>query len=153
MAIPTLPTKRSSPEENNDQLCKWSSHGKRASGRQPRNSLGDSNRYRFMASMGAFLTAVQCNDRFIHGNSYGRVKTIFGLWLPFTITEFEKFSFWSWRIGRITATGHRITAQGDGCCELTFTMPWWASPYLVVCALALRRIERIAAQRNQSSDH
>lgn len=102
---------------------------------------------------GPSLTAVQCNDRFIHGNSYGRVKTIFGLWLPFTITEFEKFSFWSWRIGRVTATGHRITAQGDECCELTFTMPWWASPYLVVCALALRRIERIAAQRSQSSDH
>ncbi|MBM9514164.1 SRPBCC family protein [Desulfogranum marinum] len=101
---------------------------------------------------GPSLTAVQCSDRFIHRNSYGRVKTIFGLWLPFTITEFENLSFWSWRIGRITATGHRITAQGDGCCELTFTMPWWASPYLVVCALALRRIERIAGQRSQSSD-
>ena len=99
---------------------------------------------------GPSLIAVECADRFIQGSSYGRVKTIFGLWLPFTITEFKQFSFWSWRIGRITATGHRIRAEGDGRCELIFSMPWWASPYLVVCALALRRIERIATQCSQS---
>lgn len=95
---------------------------------------------------GPSLTAVQCADRFIHGRSYGKVKTIFGLWLPFTITEFEQFSFWSWRIGRFKATGHRVVPQEEGYCELIFTMPWWASPYLLICALALRRIERIAKQ-------
>ena len=45
----------------------------------------------------------------------------------------------------IPATGHRVIPQ-DGGCLVTFTVPWWAPAYLPVCALALRRIERLATR-------
>ena len=77
--------------------------------------------------------------------SRGKVRTVLGVALPYTVTAFEPGRYWSWSVAGIQATGHRVLPQ-DGGCLVTFTVPWWAPPYLLVCALALRRIERLAAR-------
>jgi len=77
--------------------------------------------------------------------SRGKVRTILGVALPYTVTAFEPGRSWSWSVAGIPATGHRVLPQ-DGGCLVTFTVPWWAPAYLPVCALALRRIERLAAR-------
>ena len=77
--------------------------------------------------------------------SRGRVRTVLGVALPYTVTAFEPGRYWSWSVAGIPATGHRVIPQ-DGGCLVTFTVPWWAPAYLPVCALALRRIERLATR-------
>lgn len=93
---------------------------------------------------GPSVSVVECADRFINAKSSGQLQTSLGLWLPFTITGFEDMHFWSWRIGAIEATGHRVRKKGDHQCILTFSMPWWLTPYIVVCNRALRHINKIA---------
>lgn len=92
---------------------------------------------------GPSLTQVECSDRFITVGSSGRVRTVLGIWLPFTITGFKHMQYWGWRIGRFNATGHQLTLLQPERCRLTFSMPWWAAPYLVVCFIALQRIKKI----------
>ena len=77
--------------------------------------------------------------------SRGKVRTVLGVSLPYVVTAFEPGHYWSWSVASIPATGHRIIPR-DGGCVVTFTVPWWAPAYLPVCALALRRIERLAAR-------
>lgn len=50
---------------------------------------------------------------------------------------------WSWRVAGVSATGHRVEDLGDGRCRVGFRVPLLAAPYALVCAEALRRIERI----------
>ena len=76
--------------------------------------------------------------------SRGRVGTVLGVALPYAVTGFEAGRYWSWSVAGVPATGHRVTPQAGGCL-VTFTVPWWAPAYLPVCALALRRIEQLAA--------
>lgn len=77
--------------------------------------------------------------------SRGTVRTVLGVKLPYTVTALEPGRFWAWSVAGIPATGHCVVPQ-DGGCRVTFTVPWWAPAYLPVCALALRRIERLAIQ-------
>ena len=77
--------------------------------------------------------------------SRGKVRTVLGAALPYTVTAFEAGRYWSWSMAGIPATGHRVLPR-DGGCLVTFTVPWWAPAYLPVCALALRRIERLATE-------
>jgi uncharacterized protein YndB with AHSA1/START domain len=74
--------------------------------------------------------------------SRGKVWTPFGVALPFEITEFEDRRCWAWAVAGIGATRHEIHAV-DGGTRLAFGVPWWAPVYLSVCALALRRIDRM----------
>lgn len=92
---------------------------------------------------GPAIRRVETQDRFIKSNSVGRVQTAFGLWLPFTITDFQQNNYWCWRIGSIEATGHRVIPTGAGTCTVAFSMPWWALPYTGICHIALRRIRKI----------
>ncbi len=78
--------------------------------------------------------------------SRGKVRTVLGPALPYTVTAFEAGRYWSWSVAGIPATGHRVVPCGAGCL-VTFTVPWWAPAYLPVCALALRRMERLAIGR------
>jgi len=73
------------------------------------------------------------------------VRTILRVALPYTVTRFEPGRYWQWSVAGVRATGHRVQPQKDGGCLVTFTVPWWAPAYLPVCALALRRIERLAS--------
>jgi uncharacterized protein YndB with AHSA1/START domain len=92
---------------------------------------------------GPSVARVSCAQRYIGPDSEGRVKTSLGFWVPFAITEYRDHQFWSWRIGRFAATGHRIRVEDETACVVAFDMPWWALPYLLVCRVALGRIRRL----------
>jgi uncharacterized protein YndB with AHSA1/START domain len=74
----------------------------------------------------------------------GTVRTSVGVSLPFEITELDAGRSWAWSVAGVPATRHRVTPTAGGC-VVTFEVPWWAPGYLVVCALALRRIDRMAS--------
>ncbi len=75
--------------------------------------------------------------------SRGTVRTAVGIPLPFEVTRFEDGRRWAWSVAGIAATDHLVRPVAGGC-EVTFGVPWWAPGYLPVCAIALRRIERLA---------
>lgn len=77
-------------------------------------------------------------------NVTGTVRTAVGLAAPFVITEFEPGRHWGWKVAGIPATHHRVEPVGADT-RASMAVPWWAPGYLSVCAIALRRIERIAA--------
>ena len=92
---------------------------------------------------GPTVRAVECSQRFIHAGSTGRVRTPFGIWLPFVVEVFEPERYWDWRVGGIAATGHRVEPRGSHQSVLSFSVPDWALGYGIVCRLALARIERL----------
>ena len=102
---------------------------------------------------GPSLQKVACADRTIHLGCTGRLKTPFHFWLPFTITQYTHISYWSWRVGGVEATGHRITKNRDNTSTLCFEMAWWLFPYLLVCRVALNRIAKLAADISVSDQH
>ncbi len=82
-------------------------------------------------------------NRFIRKGTEGRIKTAVGIWLPFSITEYKEGHFWSWKVGGIRTTGHRVETQEEGLCKLTFEVPVLAAPYVYICKIALDRIAGI----------
>lgn len=83
------------------------------------------------------------NGRFEAGMT-GAVTTVLGVRLPFAITAYEDGIRWSWRVAGVTATDHSVRPVGPRRCRVGFGVPWPAAPYLVVCLVALRRLDRIA---------
>jgi uncharacterized protein YndB with AHSA1/START domain len=79
----------------------------------------------------------------IHEGSTGKVQPSVGPALPFTVTELVPGRSWSWRVAGIPGTTHAVEPVGAGT-RVTFGVPLWAPAYLAVCALALRRLERLA---------
>ena len=78
----------------------------------------------------------------IEEGATGRVRTVFGPWLPFTVTRVSEWG-WAWRIGPVQATGHRVV-PAEGACRVGFDVPLYGIPYLPVCWVALRRLEKLA---------
>ena len=76
---------------------------------------------------GPSVVDVKCSDRFILYGSKGSVKTVMGLSLDFTITSLKKEREWTWSVGGINATEHRIIpidddpAQINICNDNTFS--------------------------------
>lgn len=98
---------------------------------------------------GPSVFQVKCQQRRIQGGTHGRIKTLFGFWLPFEITSYEEGRYWSWRVGGVKATGHWVKEIGENKCRLFFDMPLWSAFYGVVCYYALRRIEKICTEINR----
>jgi len=96
---------------------------------------------------GASVLEVDCNDRYIKMGSAGRVRTLFSFWLPFTITTFRHMDFWSWRIGPLDATGHKIITTNENSCKLCFDMAWWFAAYMPICWFALFKIDKIVSKK------
>ena len=96
---------------------------------------------------GPSVRAVRCRDRFIQSGSKGSVRSFFGVWLPFEITDFVPEKKWSWRVMHIEATGHRVETLTPDKCRLVFEVPHIAAPYLLVCKIAALRIRRICENR------
>ena len=92
---------------------------------------------------GPTVKRVQFAERFIRKGSTGRVLTTFGIWLPFVVYEYEHAYFWRWKVANIKATGHRIQANETGGCYLWFDVPMITAPYILVCQMALGRIENL----------
>lgn len=98
---------------------------------------------------GPSVLDVKCSDRFILYGSKGSVKTVMGFSLAFTITSLKKEREWTWSVGGIDATGHRIIPINDDCCTLFFDMPIWAIPYSIICLVALNRIKKLVFLKRQ----
>jgi uncharacterized protein YndB with AHSA1/START domain len=96
---------------------------------------------------GPSITAVSCPDVTLRTGTRGRVRTVLGIWLPFTVTEVDPGRRWGWRIGPVAATGHRVEEVGDGRTRVVFEVPGWAAPYTLVCRRALERIAVVAGTR------
>ena len=99
---------------------------------------------------GPSVRGVQCDNRFIHLGSKGRVQTAVGIWLPFQISSYEHLRFWGWHVLGIEATGHHIHEISKDQTRLTFSMPWWSAPYVIICMLALHRIKKLVMQGDGS---
>ena len=91
---------------------------------------------------GPTVKQVRLSERFIRNGSSGQVLTALGIWLPFVIVEFEQGVFWRWKVASIYATGHRIQLT-DGGCRLWFEVPILAAPYILICQVALKRIQNL----------
>jgi len=81
----------------------------------------------------------------IERGAHGTVRPTVGPSLPFVVTRFDGGTRWAWSVAGVPATEHRVRPTPGGC-VVTFSVPWWAPGYLVVCAIALRRIERLALE-------
>ncbi len=78
--------------------------------------------------------------------SRGTVWAAVGVPLPFEITEFDDGHRWAWKVAGTAGTRHTVEPHGSGC-RVSFDVPIWAPIYLTVCAVALKRIEKIASDR------
>jgi hypothetical protein len=95
---------------------------------------------------GPSVSRVESVEQQIGPGSSGRVLTIFGVWLPFRVTEFVAGHRWNWEVAGIPATGHRVDSLGPDRCRVVFEVPLLATPYLAVCRLAAERIRSILEQ-------
>lgn len=93
---------------------------------------------------GPTVRAVELDARRLALGSRGRVQTAVGLWVPFEITRFEEGRAWSWKVGGVAATDHKVETVDDLRCRAGFGTPWVAAPYLGVCRLALGRLDTLA---------
>ena len=98
---------------------------------------------------GPSVSAVRGVDGRIEPGSDGEVR-VAGVWVPFTVETCADYR-WTWRVAGIPATGHRVNAVGVDRCEVAFEVPLAATPYAAVCAVALRRIDRLATAANRRS--
>ncbi len=78
----------------------------------------------------------------------GRVVTAPGPSLPFRLTRVDDGPLttgreWRWAVAGVPATAHSVAADERGRAVLGFGVPTPAAPYLVVCAVALRRMARL----------
>ena len=74
----------------------------------------------------------------------GKVTTIVGIELDFEITDYEEGVVWAWQVAGIPATHHSVESLGPKRCRIGFGVPWAAAPYLAVCEVALRRLEKMS---------
>ncbi len=98
---------------------------------------------RYWPGWGPSVSEVEVDQPRIEEGTRGRVRTVFGIWLPFTISRLGEWS-WAWRIGPIQATGHRVVPE-DASCRAGLEVPLLALPYVLLCWVALRRIEALAS--------
>lgn len=95
-------------------------------------------------SWGTSIRRVESQETRVAPGVEGRVQTVAGVWLPFTISDVTEGRFWTWNVAGIGATGHRVTVLADHRCRVEFTAPWAAAPYLVVLRISLRRVKSLA---------
>lgn len=79
----------------------------------------------------------------------GRVRTPVGVWLPFTVDDVDAGHRWTWHIGPVPATGHRVDRVTDDTCRLVIEVPLWAAAYGIVCHVALRRLSGLAVAHHE----
>ncbi len=90
---------------------------------------------------GPSVTAVEPANAVLSEGLAGRIRTPFGVWLPFRITHLQPQHSWTWSVLGIPATSHRVDAVPGGC-RVTFGVPDLAVPYLLICRWGLHRIAR-----------
>jgi hypothetical protein len=89
----------------------------------------------------------------LYAGATGSVQTTPGLWLPFRVDQWTDSGprrVWSWRVAGVPATEHWVTTTGPSSCRVGMSVPWWATAYLGVVALALQNIRRRAEDQARS---
>lgn len=94
---------------------------------------------------GPSIQAARLDDSFIGlaEHATGSLTVIGGISLRFVVTEYTAGRSWAWDVGGVAATSHRVEDCG-GRCQTSIDVPIIAAPYLAICHLGLRRIERLA---------
>ena len=64
---------------------------------------------------GPSVTGAELDSPGFRAGSTGRVRTVPGIRLPFTVTEVRAGRSWSWSVAGVRATGHLVVPEGDGC--------------------------------------
>lgn len=101
---------------------------------------------------GPSIRDVQPRGLPLRSGLHGRVLTVAGIWLPFEITEVTEGRSWEWRVLGIPATAHLVQPVGPQHSRVSFGIPILALPYAIVCAIALRRIERLTRNCGRRKD-
>jgi hypothetical protein len=83
--------------------------------------------------------------------SRGSVTTLLGIDLPFEVTAYQDGVRWAWNVAGIPATDHTVEALGPDRCRVGFAVPWPAAPYLIVCRIALQRLDVIVRTEKASA--
>lgn len=107
--------------------------------------------YQHWPTWGPSITAVEPASGEVAVGDRGRVRTPIGGWLPFEVTAVEPGRRWDWRVAGLSVTGHRVDPVGASRSRLVIEVPWWASPYVVVCRVALRRLADVAEQLDRDA--
>jgi hypothetical protein len=90
-------------------------------------------------------------DRFDRGAT-GTVTSVVGIELRFEVTDYREGEFWAWNVAGLPATHHSVESLGSDRCRVAFGVPWVAAPYLAVCEIALRRIDKIVEHEILTSE-
>lgn len=102
------------------------------------------SRFELWPKWGPMVRRVRSDHESVAAGVTGRVATIFGVSLPFEISDVEEGEFWDWKVGGVPVTGHRLRALGSGRCEVTFSVPIVFYPYKVVLGWGLRLLQKEA---------
>jgi hypothetical protein len=81
----------------------------------------------------------------------GTVTTTLGLTLPFEVTAYDEGARWAWKVGGVSVTDHTVEPLGPNRCRVGFGVSWPAAPYLLVCRIALGRLDRLATREGPSA--
>lgn len=100
---------------------------------------------------GPSVTAVDPPAGSVHAGMTGRVRTPFGVWLPFTVDDVDPGVRWTWHIGPVPATGHRVDRVDDDSCRLVIEVPLWAAAYGLVCHVALTRLSALVVAHHEGA--
>ena len=94
---------------------------------------------------GPTVSAARLDDggRVLTRGARGAVRTPVGVWVPFEVTDLTELDEWSWTVGGVPATTHRVRNEGHGC-VVALGAPWWAPAYLPVLEVATRRLAGLA---------
>ncbi|MDN4516512.1 SRPBCC family protein [Mycolicibacterium austroafricanum] len=94
---------------------------------------------------GLSVARAELNGAAFELGATGRIWTPVGVPLPFVISELDQGRSWGWRVAGVPATRHGVQPRDDGS-RVWMSAPLWAPGYLPVLAVALRRIEDMAAK-------
>jgi hypothetical protein len=97
-------------------------------------------------SWGPSVSEVRHQGRFLGPGSHGQVRPPVGPWLDFDVTRFEEGHLWSWSLAGVPATAHRVESIDARRCRVGIDVPLLVAPYVVVGAVALQRIDRLARE-------
>lgn len=93
---------------------------------------------------GPSVRSARLHDGAFELGATGTVTTALGIELGFEITSFDAGAEWSWTVAGVPATSHTVEPVTASSCRAGFGVPWPFAPYVAVCRVALRRLDRLA---------